>query len=198
MFRHAYNPHSLNTNAKTSAAYDYQCGPTTATACNADGTFDEYITSAPTQAPTKAPTAAVSYAGQACWDLLSSNAELVIKPTHPSAANDEWKVWCAGAGASKGHYQGVCRDGTLYSPKRWDVEASFTCNAPAAQQTGAVTTCGFYGRQCTDGSTDFTPGPAGSAVGPLPGGGFPAYFANIRSGITDPAPFREWDTAGAQ
>jgi hypothetical protein len=34
MFRHAYNPHSLNTNAKTSAAYDYQCGPTTSIVCD--------------------------------------------------------------------------------------------------------------------------------------------------------------------
>jgi hypothetical protein len=119
----------------------------------------------------------------------------VIKPTRAGKSKDEYKVWCAN-GLSKGHYQGVCRDGILYSPERWDNVMNFDCGKEVVQAVGGTgtTTCGYWGRGCTDGSTDFAAGTAAAGgAGPLTGGKFPAYEPSVRSGITSPAPFRDWN-----
>jgi hypothetical protein len=225
VFRHEYNP-------ALSTKFLYGCGPLTATACNPSGNFDAFASLAPTKAPTKAPTAVPNYAGKTCYDNWQANkmctdgncaaatadgatASFVLKPTHAGASNDEWKVWCSG-GASKGHYMGVCHAGKLYTAKRFDPVASFDCGVFAAQQNGLVTTCGYWGRQCTSGITDFAAGSDASgadASSLYPGGAhpyditvfpgvangkFPAYYPGLGSGITDPAPFREWDTSTTQ
>jgi len=204
--------------------------------CNPGGVFDTWVTDAPTPAPTEPPTpspTAPSYVGKACYDnwqagsmctngvcpgscpTCGQTANFVMKPTHYGASNDEWKVWCSG-GASKGHYMGVCHAGKLYTAKRFDPVASFDCGVFAAQQNGLVTTCGYWGRQCTSGITDFAAGSDASgadASSLYPGGAhpyditvfpgvangkFPAYYPGLGSGITDPAPFREWDTSTTQ
>ena len=175
VFRHDYNPLSTSN-------FLYGCGPLTATVCNPGGVFDTWVTDAPTPAPTEPPTpspTAPSYVGKACYDnwqagsmctngvcpgscpTCGQTANFVMKPTHYGASNDEWKVWCSG-GASKGHYMGVCRNGELFSPKRWDAATHFECNIFAAQENGAVTTCGYWGRGCTNGATDFVAGNSNS------------------------------------
>ena len=73
---------------------------------------------------------------------------------------------------------------------------NFDCGKEVVQAVGGTgtTTCGYWGRGCTDGSTDFAAGTAAAGgAGPLTGGKFPAYEPSVRSGITSPAPFRDWN-----
>ena len=88
----------------------------------------------------------------------------VVKAARPEI--DEYKVWCRN-GPARGHFVGLCRDGQLLTPHRYEsVDTFYNCvwdtdldtltvhgNKEAVDRLGDVTSCGYWGNQCGSGSS---------------------------------------------